>query len=196
MSDPSDINFHKMCESVRAAISPERLSGYLAKANQDLPSAIELYDWNIEIGSAFSSDLQRLEILIRNAIHTRLTLCYSDRWYDEPGLLHGYRKTDIATARRRLQKPETPGRIVAELNFGFWRFLLTKHYHDTIWYPAARLGFPEFQPARRPLLEKQVAHLHQFRNRIAHCEPIFKRDLRTDALLIHTVAGYISPECA
>jgi len=41
-----------------------------------------------------------------------------------------------------------PGKVVAELSFGFWRFLLARRYTASLW-PALRPGFP-VPTQRRP----------------------------------------------
>ncbi|MGH9023736.1 MAG: hypothetical protein ACRDV9_11680 [Acidimicrobiia bacterium] len=35
-----------------------------------------------------------------------------------------------------------PGKVVAELSFGFWRYLVTPHYEQSFWVPALDHAFP------------------------------------------------------
>ncbi len=57
---------------------------------------------------------------------------------------------DFAQAVRRrvaqLRRGETPGRVIAELNLGFWRFLLAKRYEETLWTGTLRHAFPHLLP--------------------------------------------------
>jgi hypothetical protein len=58
------------------ALSPERLSTYLAAANGDHAAALRLYVWNTEVSAAFYGPLQALEIVVRNAFHRDLAAVY------------------------------------------------------------------------------------------------------------------------
>jgi hypothetical protein len=81
-------------------------------------------------------------VLLRNALDVALTRWsqqrYGDgRWYLEIDRLVNERtRLDIGEARRRATRngrSETPGRVVAELNLGFWRYLLARRYDGTLW---------------------------------------------------------------
>jgi hypothetical protein len=75
----------------------------------------------------------------------------------------------------RLARPR-PGKVISELNFGFWRFLTSDRYEQSLWGPALDHGFTApgaTVRARRRAVEDRLAPLHLLRNRIAHCEPIF-----------------------
>jgi hypothetical protein len=127
-----------------------------------------------------------------------------DAWYDDSvGILDQHRHEEIATARERLRKAgkaETAGRVVAELNFGFWRFLLDRHYQNILWAQALRHAFPNLTPANRRTVYGPVVRLNEFRNRIAHHEPIHRLNLTQRHqdlldvvdLIDHDVAGWIS----
>jgi len=87
----------------------------------------------------------------------------------------------------------SPDRIVTELSFGFWRYLLAKRYHDSLWLPAIRHGFPHLRPQNRRVIAEPVERLHYLRNRIAHHEPIYLRNLQADIDDMRTVLGAMSP---
>lgn len=83
--------------------------------------------------------------------------------------------------------------MVAELSFGFWRYLLTQRYTDPLWIPHLRHGFPGLPPhADRAAVHDSVEPLVRLRNRIAHHEPIHARDLETDAKRLIIVTGWMS----
>ena len=98
---------------------------------------------------------------------------------------------------------DDPHRIVATLSFGFWVSLLgpggrtedgrKANYEMTLWRPALRGAFVH----RVKLTRRQAHHplnaLRVLRNRVAHHEPIFARDLIADHERILDVAGWISP---
>lgn len=173
--------------------SAERLAPYRATCRGDLAAALELYDWNAKISAELGATLGHLEVLLRNAMHQELTAWSAARfdephWYLDPGHILGPEtRADIAKARSRAvrgQRPETPGRVVAELSLGFWRYLLSRQYDRSLWHPCLHRPF-----GRRPrhLVHDAVARLHEARNRMAHHEPMFNRPLsvlQEDALRV------------
>lgn len=178
---------------LQRCLSPERFATYLRAAGGDAAAAMALYDWQILVASSLGADLQRLEVVLRNALHDQLTAHFGLYWFDRPALLDERRRGDVTVARKRLRGSHSPGRIVAELNFGFWRLLLAARYEHRLWTPALRHAFPHLKPQRRASVERPVTELHGLRNRLAHCEPVLGRDLAADAVRIQTVAGYIDP---
>ena len=180
-------------------LSADRLKPYLSAASGDLNKAVELYQWNIEISGAFYESLSIAEVCLRNTLNDQLALMHADRsgyWFDNFGsFFTGDALSDIALARKRASRPgryETPGRIVAELNFGFWKYILAKRYEATLWTPALRHGFPGLEPKQRSVVFSAVSELHTLRNRIAHHEPIHQRDLLADLLTTYRLLDWIS----
>lgn len=84
--------------------------------------------------------------------------------------------------------------MIAELNFGFWKFLLARRYEATLWTGYLRHAFPNLQPQNRAAVYRSLDTLHTLRNRIAHHEPIHKRDLSADTLTIYRVLDWIDPD--
>jgi hypothetical protein len=105
----------------------------------------------------------------------------------------------LVDARRRAARggaAVTDGKVIAELMFGFWRFLLDARHSGTLWAPALRHAFPHLRPKVRTEVYDRVERLNLLRNRIAHHEPIYHvpLDQRWQDLL--TVAGWICPTTA
>ena len=176
-------------EVLQKRLSEERLHGYLAATAGDLDAAIALYEWNGAISSALFEVLGDVEVIVRNALHDSLREWHArgplgGEWHENAhGLLADREMTDIVTAKLRLQrsrKSVSPGAIVAELNFGFWRYLLTKKYSSTIWPAVGRMAFPNMDHRRPQLLWARMGRLNDLRNRIAHHEPIHWRDIALD----------------
>lgn len=148
-----------------------------------------LYEWNMGVSAAFFESLHVLEVVVRNAFHEQLTGLYRRRalpgqWYEQPGRLLSARACEeVEKARERIRvsrKPESAGRVVAELPFGFWRYLTATRYAEQLWRPALRQAFPTRRRLSRPQIADRLARLHVLRNRIAHHEPIHQRDLDQD----------------
>lgn len=179
-------------------LTRERLSSYLAASGGDLDQALQLYEWNSLMSGALHEDIGRVEVVLRNALDQALT-SYGQQsqwptpWYQRPALFpgkHGRRALDdIRTARdratRRGSQPETPGKVVAELTFGFWRFLCTGTYLTSLWVPVLANAFPNHPQQGDPRqvradVDDRVQRIHFLRNRVAHHEPIHHRDLNRD----------------
>lgn len=188
-------------ERIVAALSTERLGPYLLTAGGDTHAAVRLYEWNMAASGALYEVLGILEVVLRNALSRQLAVYHGTlpgQWYDDPvGMLSRPANDDIAAARRRLQKLrrlETPGRVVAELNFGFWKFLLAKRYEANLWTAYLRHAFPNLQPQRRAVVYQALDKMHTLRNRIAHHEAIYSRDLGADSLTIYRILAWIDAD--
>ncbi len=195
-------------EVLAVRLTAARLGSYLTAANDDLARAIDLYDWNTSVSGALYEDLGRLEIVFRNTVDQALTAYGAERgwatpWYTRPSLFPGRQGeralSDIAAARRRStlrRRPEVHGNVIAELNFGFWRFLCTPPYLTSLWVPALAAGFPNHPSAGdaravRASIADRMQQLHFLRNRIAHHEPIHHRPLARDVAALLDVGGWM-----
>jgi hypothetical protein len=83
--------------------------------------------------------------------------------------------------------------MVAELPFGFWVSLLGSgaDYETRLWRPALRLAFSGYR-GRRSVIHLELDATRRLRNRIAHHEPIYRRDLRADHARILRLLEYVS----
>jgi hypothetical protein len=184
-----------------AALSPERLASYGRATADDDAAAVRLYAWNLAASGALYEALSVAEVVLRNALSAQLTVHHGDlpgHWYDDPrDVLTEEAHTDIAVARARVRKkchPETPGRVAAELGFGFWKFLLARRYESTLWTGHLRHAFPHLRPQKRATVHAAVDDLHLLRNRVAHQEPIHGRDLNRDVVTLYRLLQWIDPD--
>ena len=113
-------------------ITPARLSSYFDAAGGDLGRALTLYDWNTRAGASVLATSAMVEVIVRNSLDRSLQR-WADRrrggidWLDAaPFDAQG--QADVGKARdratRRGRDPEIHGKVVAELSFGFWRYLV------------------------------------------------------------------------
>jgi len=188
---------------LETSLSRERLATYHRESGDDFERAARLYTWNTAISAAFYAPLQGLEVNLRNALHSKLAAAYGATWYDNPDThLSDAAKGHIDRARRDLQRERKPAdtpHIVAALSFGFWERLLShgprgnNNYEITLWRPALHKAFPQARPRRRQTVHQPIMELRNLRNRIAHHEPIFRRNLEVDHDDILRVLGWICP---
>jgi len=188
---------------VARALSKDRLAPYLQATNGELTSALELYEWNISVSCAIFEDLGIFEIVLRNALSTQLSLlCKSANhtWLDDPyKILAPEAHTDIAVARKRLMRlgrVPTENAVISELTFGFWKYLLAKRYEATLWTPALRHAFPNLHPKTRAEVFKAVDQANSLRNRVAHHETIFGRDLALDTARVNLAMSWVDADVA
>lgn len=97
-----------------------------------------------------------------------------------------------AGVRRPSATSPPPGKVVAELMFGFWRYLSTAAHHHPLWIPYLHKAF--LAGTARPDVDKPIGRLHKLRNRVAHHEPLLTQDLTARHNDILTIAALIDPE--
>ena len=97
------------------------------------------------------------------------------------------------------RRAEVHGRVIAELNFGFWRYLCEPPYLTSLWVPAVASAFPLHPSTLHPEqvrvdVADRMQRLHFLRNRVAHHEPIHRRDLSRDHGQLLELVGWMCSE--
>lgn len=200
-NSPSD----QRLRALVAAIFPARFSTYERLSNFDNRRAVTLYLWNARIAEAFYFPLQTNEVLLRNAVTKALAQVYGSRWPFSAGFqkslpdkLRGIFLGTLTPLVSRIgQDRVTTGDVIAALTYGFWVALLTTRHQTRIWTPYFLLSFPG-APAEiaRDLVHKEADRLRDLRNRIAHHEPIIRRDLASDFQRTIDIISWVCPETA
>lgn len=168
---------------------------YLMATNENLAEAIRLYQWNIELSGAVYEALHVVEVVLRNAMDTQLATWnaaqhdaagrqHSADWLTDPAqLLIRLADKDIKQAAERARKALNTGRpggrtsahpdILAQLNFGTWRYLLPSKDpgRRRLWTDALQHAFPHLTTPPRHLVD-HVDGIYRLRNRVAHLEPL------------------------
>jgi hypothetical protein len=118
-------------DRIEQSLSHERLGPYLSLAGGDLRRAIGLYERTTSLSEALYGLLQGLEVTLRNAMHRELSDGIGrEDWYDAIKWQLAQQE-QIASAKDSLSKKGkqiTPGKMVAELTFGFWVGLIGPKY--------------------------------------------------------------------
>ncbi len=185
-------------------LAPDRLGSYLKATEGELHAALDLYGWNTRISAALYEDLGGLEVVFRNAVDAALVAhgqaCgWPQVWHERQQMFTVKTWDTIEVARHRASRhggPDAHGQVIADLNFGIWRFLCTPHYLTSLWVPALVGVFPDHPDAGDPRrvradVEDRIQRLHFLRNRIAHHKPIHERDLARDYRELLEVVGWI-----
>lgn len=165
---------------VERIISKERLEPYLNYHGNDLSKALAHYKSNILISEAFYPLLAILEVGLRNSMDYQLTKKFAERaWYDHRDFVKIAsrfqigRKSQARTNILSEKKEITPGRIIAELSFGFWTSLFDTKFEMTLW-KNLRLAFPNCPKniRKRKTMSTKFNGIRRLRNRIFHHEAI------------------------
>jgi hypothetical protein len=158
--------------SAQRTITKERLTRYLRATAQDLPQALQLYEYNVALSEALYGLLHGLEVSVRNVVHETLSTGYkTPAWYDKAPLTQ-YWKDHVKDARKKAGAGATPGKVIAELTFAFWVDLLSKRNKNPLWLGRGlKNAFPNTTLSRADL-HRRLKVVQLLRNRIAHHEPV------------------------
>lgn len=196
-------------DSLESWFSKPRLDRYAAAARPG-----RLYVWNTRLSKAFLEDVGHVEVLLRNFIHHRLVKdSGQDDWYHATDRYHfnGPFQHSVTKVERRLKIRDyaaTPDRVIAELSFDSWRFLLTQRHEVTIWRALVNLdngGMPHYPSRNRAAFESDVELIGQLRNWASHQEPLIleaapttgeTQQLAAYAAALKNTAARIDPDAA
>jgi len=207
---------------VETWLSTPRFAVYLTASGGDRKKALALYEWNSAISAALLHDLAHLEVGLRNAYDTALVSgarAGAPHWvFDAPryfpanwktahnGTRYDANKTPRDQIDRAIKEAAAthatgvtghatlppPGKVIAELMFGFWRYLSVSAHHHPLWIPYLHKAFRA--GTSRPQVDGPIGRLHKLRNRVAHHEPLLTQNLTAKHSDLLTLAGLISPE--
>lgn len=183
--------------ALEVTISRVRLTRYLVENNNDLDLALGVYERNTRLSEAFYTSLQSCEVALRNTISIQMSNVYGVDWFQNGNApLNHVARDMILGAQRELQHldPIPPGALIAELKFAFWVSLLAIQYDATLWRGAIYRGFQKGAGRNRTIVHGRFNMIRRFRNRIAHHEPIYHRNLTQTHAEILEAIGWICPD--
>ena len=192
---------HDFFQQVESILDPERLDAY----RQDgVPPVTTLarYLWNMALCESLYSPLQMAEIALRNSLHHFLSARFkTPAWYDVVTSLPSWQQDQLDDARQKLLaagKNVTPGRMVAELHFGFWTGFFNKSHAQTgLGHAIAGSAFPHAPRRERDLrrLDTRWKRIRDLRNRVFHHERIIHwTDLDAQHAALLEIIQWVSPE--
>lgn len=179
-------------QAVKKALSAARMGTYesAAQVGDGDPAALRLYAWNAQVSAALLAPLHICEVVVRNAVSEALEAQYGPRWPWSPGFEQslpdpkiGYSpRRDLQAARR---SHATTGKVIPELKFAFWQRMFTSRHDSRLWSTYLANVLPNLPTGKAVAdLRKEVYDdlevIRGLRNRIAHHEPIFARNLADD----------------
>lgn len=145
MEDFSLLAAQSVANNFERSVSRPRLRRYL-RDYPDTLNAIAVYLWNMALCSALYPSLQCLEVTYRNSLDAALkSYTGTDRWYDDQTLLLPNEWDKVQNVKSLLVwqgKSIDPGRVIAELSFGFWVALYSSPYAARLVHSTLRSVFP------------------------------------------------------
>jgi len=207
--------------AIERAISKQRLDAYAAASDSDEIDRVARYIWNMALASALNPSLHTFEVTLRNAIYnasvklvdtTGLRMPDVPCWLDaEPTLLYTKEKEDVEHAKSNLGSApagRTPGHLVGKLGLGFWVQLTARVYNELRadgprlwpkglpevfpfkWPPGSKKNVPDHHD--REMIYNRLHEVRELRNRAAHHEPLWDRDVERRHARMLEVLGWMN----
>lgn len=186
-------NSYNLNNKIVNSLTIERLSSYKKAESSDFKSQLSTYAWNSALCSALYPWLSMLEVALRNGMDQALREDKNDDyWFNLPY----FDNQPIDEAKKKIMSQDkeiTPGRIIAELNFGYWTRLFSTRYEtkQIIWPRLIKPIFPDLPRSLcvRESLSKRIQDLRKLRNRVYHYEPIWRFDLNQYFIELQEIIG-------
>ena len=182
------------------SLSADRLAVY----GQDNPGYRVIagrYLWNIAVCEAMYAPIHLLEVGLRNGVDhaMRSVVGGGADWYDRVALTPWGRERVFSAKSTisRSGKSVTPGRVIAELPFGFWTAMFESHFEsrDARFLPSGiKATFPLMPKSlhKRKRIKADLDKVRLLRNRIFHHERIIHwQDLAQQHELVRKFIGWL-----
>lgn len=175
--------------------SYSRIFRYYRAAGKDKQKAKQMYYANGRLARAFQPLISTFEVVLRNRLHYANAKMFGDvQWMinqktgfmSDPSLTHVNKKTkkiitndflkkEVMRAERKLKDEKrnvTAGRVIAELNLGFWNSLYEVHHYALLKGVPCTIfnGLPKGYGRKE--VNDYIQKIRKLRNRISHNEPL------------------------
>lgn len=176
-------------------LSEARFAPYLMSAGFNKHYAFSLYLYNARLSKAFLYPLHILEVTLRNRMSDIFSIHFGEKWYVDRAFRSGLTEESLDALDRGTRRAKRPNKedIVATLTFDFWSNLFRPEYDRFIWQTNMGKLLPNAKMTRKEF-ERVVKDINDFRNRIAHHEPIHKIDLSKVHVDILDTLSWLSDE--
>lgn len=195
--------------------SISRVSRYQKAANGDKKKAMAMYYANARLAQAFQPLISVFEVVLRNQLHYALAHHFNDvMWLvdqkngfmSDPSLTHVVKKTGKVKVndflKKEVERSEktliqkhrnvTAGRVIAELNFGFWNSLYETHHYALLKGVPGTIFRSLPTGIGRKEINLRVQEIRNLRNRISHNEPLCFKDKAFDLTYVNEMYAMIS----
>jgi hypothetical protein len=158
--------------------SSARMGKFLKACNGNKLKTMQLYRYNLILCQRFYGILNLFEVILRNAIDKHYAAYFSDKdWIvNQAGL------GKLLAEDREMVKSNEAGfrkygvysndKMVASFTLGFWTFLFTKNNYRKGGKTLLKIFPNKAKGKNQADIYLDLTHIREFRNRIAHHEPI------------------------
>lgn len=211
--------------AIEHALSRQRLDAYARPEDADEVDRVARYLWDMALAMSLQPMLHVFEVTLRNAVYqasVRLVDTSAVRlddvpcWLDAgPPMLYEREAAEVQRAKASLRADpagRTAGHLVARLPLGFWVHLMTRGYSELradgprLWPRGLSLVFPFRWPpgskklspshADRQMVFDHLRQIRDLRNRVAHHDAIWNRDVVRIHGLMLEMLGWMSRRVA
>ncbi len=185
-----------LSSDIQNSLSVERMRIYefVNGKTLNLDQAIELYTWNAQISSAFLHPIHICEVVTRNGVNRALSERFCQDWLWDNSFLRSLPQN----IRKPIQK-DLPSKIpihqaIPEINFYFWEHMFTTRY-NSLWKNSFNKHFPNCpknlsESDCQKLMHTSLEKTRALRNKVAHHEPVFSRQLHDDLENIFNIVSW------
>ena len=158
--------------------SVPRMRKYQNACAGDKRKTMQLYRYNLRLCQRFYGVLNLFEVILRNAINKHYATYYSDSdWIinqADNGRLLEYNKDEIRQTEAGYRKRGiyNNDKMVASLTMGFWTKLFSKKRYKRGGKTLLKIFSNKTRGKNQADVYLDLMHIREFRNRIAHHEPI------------------------
>ena len=144
---------------VENILSTARMSRYVNACQANTKKAMTLYRFNLKLSQEFFTVISCFEVSLRNAINGHCLPVLENDWLSNGaapgngGIFDNWNcrltAKNINDAVQKLNHSYTHNKLVAELGFGFWRYMFAQHQYSATGRTLLRI-FPA-KPTSTPL---------------------------------------------
>ena len=158
--------------------SGARIGKYSRACAGNKHMTMQLYRYNLRLCQRFYGVLSLFEVILRNAVNEHYLSYYSDSdWIVNQannGKLLAHYKDEIKQTEADYKKRGiyNNDKMVSSLTFGFWTYLFTKKNYKKGGKTLLKIFPNKAKGKNQADIYLDLTHIREFRNRIAHHEPI------------------------
>lgn len=172
-------------DEFKKIMSEPRVNRYLHACNGDSRKAMALYRYNLKLSQQLFTIISCFEVALRNSIDRHYTQKFGNNWLKNSVNRNGFfdipqcirTKKIIKRGIKSVNHNYTHPKLIAEMDFGFWRYLFAKPQFNAAGktllqiFPAKPRSTAQNQ-YNQTYIFNELEKINNVRNRIAHHEAI------------------------
>ena len=166
---------YKTSKKIYSAV---RMGRYERACSGDKTKTMQLYRYNLRLCQRFYGVLNLFEVMLRNAVDRHYKQYFADEnWIVNQAAIDKLLAEDrdmVKENEKNFRKREvySNDKMVASLTMGFWTFMFTRKNYKRGGKTLLQIFPNKAKGKNQADVYKDLTHIREFRNRIAHHEPI------------------------